>query len=160
MSHASAPSTVGGAHGWSTCDASTATGRGNGITTISVAPADQSYRRDVAQPAGASSPTYGSNRIVSASARSRKPPGAYRWCGLCSGGFSGGGAGRPGCAASSRRGPGQPTAGPSMREGSVSAGNCLAGGLGRSRGIQPGRSVEESVDDVCIYTAHLCAAWG
>ena len=42
---------MGGAHGWSTCDATTATGRGNGITTISVAPADQSYRQDVAQPA-------------------------------------------------------------------------------------------------------------
>ena len=25
---------------------------------------------------------------------------------------------------------------------------------------QAGKSVEESVDDVCIYTAHLWAAWG
>jgi hypothetical protein len=35
------------------------------------------------------------------------------------------------------------------------------GGLtGCGRGIQPVRSVEESVDDVCIYAAHLWAAWG
>jgi hypothetical protein len=136
-----------------------ADGRGNGITTIHVAPADQSHRQDVTQPAEGVIPDV-----------SKRLSGA----GFAAVDFAGGGAGQ----APHRRdrrsaGTGQArvrsklpswsrtaNSGPSMRRDRCRLENCLADGLGRSRGIQPGRYVDESVDDVCIYTAHLCAVWG